>query len=256
MCIRDRYVVALGEETDATDAYREAAILQLDMLTNGYNLSYETIFNTLQKHLEDVENTNSGTSELYDSMSQTVDLFSQNVAGTLNSLGGNFDTLVQKVQKAAEQIEKTCRSAIENIKKMNQEANNAGSGTKHALGTRSVVKPGRSLVDEEGPELIVRQSNSNGRYTYLERGDQVLPASYSKNLWDMGSNPSEWFEKQYSKFSRLDTKAVYAGGTTIYSPAFSGDIVITNPVGNSDDLARGLKQNLPTSFMQALGVRG
>lgn len=251
-----QYVIALGEETDATDAYREAAILQLDMLTNGYNLSYDTIFNTLQKHLEDVENTNSGTSELYDSMSQTVDLFSQNVTGTLNSLGGNFDTLVQKVQKAAEQIEKTCRSAIENIKKMNQEANNAGSGRKHALGTRSVVKPGRSLVDEEGPELIVRQSKSNGRYTYLERGDQVLPASYSKNLWDMGSNPSEWFEKQYSKFSRLDTKAVYAGGTTIYSPAFSGDIVITNPVGNSDDLARGLKQNLPTSFMQALGVRG
>lgn len=250
-----QYVIALGEETDATDAYREAAILQLDMLTNGYNLSYETIFNTLQKHLEDVENTNSGTSELYDSMSQTVDLFSQNVTGTLNSLGGNFDTLVQKVQKAAEQIEKTCRSAIENIKKMNQEANNAGSGTKHALGTRSVVKPGRSLVDEEGPELIVRQSKSNGRYTYLERGDQVLPASYSKNLWDMGSNPSEWFEKQYSKFSRLDTKAVYAGGTTVYSPAFSGDIVITNPVGNSDDLARELKQNLPTSFMQALGVR-
>lgn len=251
-----QYVIALGEETDATDAYREAAILQLGMLTDGYNLSYDTIFNTLQKHLEDVENTNSGTSELYDSMSQTVDLFSQNVTGTLNSLGGNFDTLVQKVQKAAEQIEKTCRSAIENIKKMNQEANNAGSGTKHhALGTRSVVKPGRSLVDEEGPELIVRQSKSNGRYTYLERGDQVLPASYSKNLWDMGSNPSEWFEKQYSKFSRLDTKAVYAGGTTIYSPAFSGDIVITNPVGNSDDLARGLKQNLPTSFMQALGVR-
>lgn len=252
-----QYVIALGEETDATDAYREAAILQLDMLTNGYNLSYETIFNTLQKHLEDVENTNSGTSELYDSMSQTVDLFSQNVAGTLDSLGGNFDTLVQKVQKAAEEIEKTCRSAIENIKKMNQEANNAGSGTKpkHALGTRSVAKSGRSLVDEEGPELIIRQSQSNGRYTYLERGDQVLPASYSKNLWDMGSNPSEWFEKQYSKFSRLDTKAVYAGGTTIYSPAFSGDIVITNPVGNSDDLARGLKQNLPTSFMQAIGVR-
>lgn len=250
-----QYVIALGEETDATDAYREAAILQLDTLTNGYNLSYETIFNTLQKHLEDVENTNSGTSELYDSMSQTVDLFSQNVAGTLGSLGGNFDTLVQKVQKAAEEIEKTCRSAIENIKKMNQEANNAGSGKKHALGTRGVAKSGRALVDEEGPELIVRQSKSNGRYTYLERGDQVLPASYSKNLWDMGSNPSEWFEKQYSKFARLDTKAVYAGGTTVYSPAFTGDIVITNPVGNSDDLARGLMQNLPTSFIQKVGSR-
>lgn len=252
-----QYVIALGEETDATDAYREAAILQLDTLTNGYNLSYETIFDTLQKHLQDVEDTNSGTSELYDSMSQTVDLFSQNVAGTLDSLGGNFDTLVQKVQKAAEEIEKTCRSAIENIKKMNQEANNAGSGTKpkHALGTRSVAKSGRSLVDEEGPELIIRQSQSNGRYTYLERGDQVLPASYSKNLWDMGSNPSEWFEKQYSKFARLDTKAVYAGGTTVYSPAFTGDIVITNPVGNSDDLARGLMQNLPTSFIQKVGSR-
>lgn len=251
-----QYVIALGEETDATDEYREAALQKLQELTDGYNINYESIFEALQKHLEDVENTNSGTSELYDSMSQTVDLFSQNVAGTLDSLGGNFDTLVQKVQKAAEEIEKTCKSAIENIKKMNQEANNAGSGTKHALGTRSVAKSGRALVDEEGPELIVRQSKSNGRYTYLERGDQVLPASYSKNLWDMGSNPSEWFEKQYSKFARLDTKAVYAGGTTVYSPAFTGDIVITNPVGNSDDLARGLKQNLPTSFMQALGVRG
>ena len=44
---------------------------------------------------------------------------------------------------------------------------------------------------------------------------------------------------------------VYASGLSV-----KPDIVITNPVGNSDDLARGLKQNLPTSFMQALGVRG
>lgn len=253
-----QYVIALGEETNATDEYRTASLNNLQMLVDGYNIDYENIFSTLQKHLQDVQDTNTGTAGVYDSMSQTVDLFAQNVTGSLDGMGEGFDTLVQKIQKAAKEIENTCKKATENIKKMNLEAKNAASGEgSNAIGSRNIRKSGYYHVDESGPEIVVHDGKpSSGRYTYLERGDQVLPASYSKNLWDMGSNPSEWFERQYSKFNRMDnTKVAYAGNSTVYSPSFTGDIVISNPVANSDDLARGLTQNLPASFMQAIGVR-
>ena len=32
-----------------------------------------------------------------------------------------------------------------------------------------------------------------------------------------------------------------------------GDIIVQKPVGNADDLAQSLMQNLPTSFIQELG---
>lgn len=253
-----QYVIALGEEANATDEYRTTSLNNLQMLVDGYNIDYENIFNTLQKHLQDVQDTNTGTAGVYDSMSQTVDLFAQNVTGSLDGMGEGFDTLVQKIQKTAEEIEKTCKKATENIKKMNLEAKNAASGEgSNAIGSRNISKSGYYHLDESGPEIVVHDGKPlSGRYTYLERGDQVLPASYSKNLWDMGSNPSEWFERQYSKFNRMDnSKVAYAGNSTVYSPSFTGDIVISNPVANSDDLARGLTQNLPASFMQAIGVR-
>ena len=251
------YIETLGAETDATDEYRQSAVNYLQILTEEYGADYEKIFEKLEDYIDRLQDTDSMSAEEYESMSASVETFSTSVSDTLGGIGTEFDTLVEKVQTAAQKIEETCKSAVENLSKLKIEASKTKGEGSNAIGSRGIRKSGYYHVDESGPEIVVHDGKvGSGRYTYLERGDAVLPASFSKNLWDMGANPGEWFERQYSKFNRMDnSKAVYAGGTTVYSPSFTGDIVITNPVANSDDLARSLKQNLPASFMQAVGVR-
>ena len=261
-----QYVEAIANETDVTVGYRQQQMDVLSQLADSYGINYGMVADTLNEYVSNLDTTVTTNEEQFGAIQDTIGIFAdtantdmQNagtsmtqfqstLTGAFETCGGSVDSLISKLNKLAE-------TAAQAIQKVADAKRQAGQGSS-AIGSRSIQKTGYYHVDESGQEIVVHDGKpSSGRYTYLERGDQVLPASYSKNLWDMGSNPSEWFEKQYSKFSRLDTKAVYAGGTTIYSPAFSGDIVITNPVGNSDDMARELKQNLPTSFMQALGVR-
>lgn len=253
------YIETLGNETEATDEYRASAIGYLQELDTQYGASYDEILEKLQKHVEDLKDTDTGTAEVYDSMGKTVQEFSKQVSDYISGPAGltnDFEKLQEQVQKTADAIVETCDKAVQSLKTMKESGKGSGAGSS-AIGSRSIQRAGYYHIDESGPEIVVHDGKpGSGRYTYMERGGEILPASFSKNLWDIGSNPGEWFERQYSKFNRMDnSKATYAGSSTVYSPTFTGDIVISNPIANSDDLARGLKQNLPTSFMQAVGVR-
>ena len=265
-----QYVEAIANETNVTVEYRQKQMDVLSELADNYDINYGMIADTLNEYLSNLDTTTTTNEQQFNTIKQTISLFAQNaktdmanagtsmttfqstMTGALETCGGSVDTLIGKLGDLAQ----AAADAIQAVANAKQAAANATSGTEgHALGSQYIRRTGLAKVDEEGPEIVVRHGGSNGRYTYLERGDSVIPASYSKNLWDMGANPAEWFERQYNKFNRMDTsKAVYTGGDTSYSISV-GDIVISNPIANSDDLARGLKQNLPASFMQAVGVR-
>lgn len=65
---------------------------------------------------------------------------------------------------------------------------------KYAKGTRGVKKGQIANVDEKGEELIVRNPDQ-GRMTYLEKGDGVIPAKETDNLMVIGANPEGWLAK-------------------------------------------------------------
>lgn len=65
---------------------------------------------------------------------------------------------------------------------------------KYANGTRGVKKGQIANVDEKGEELIVRNPDQ-GRMTYLEKGDGVIPAKETDNLMAIGANPEGWLAK-------------------------------------------------------------
>lgn len=62
---------------------------------------------------------------------------------------------------------------------------------KYAKGTRGVKKSQIANVDEKGEELIVRNPDQ-GRMTYLEKGDGVIPAKETDNLMAIGADPEGW----------------------------------------------------------------
>lgn len=122
--------------------------------------------------------------------------------------------------------------------------------TGHASGIKSSSKSHLANVDELGPELLVRKPQS-GRYTYLETGDGVVPADITSKLFEMGGNPNKWFSEQMAKYGSqaITTKST---GNTSFS---TGNIVINNPVGNSEDLASEIKKNFSTRMAQEWNKR-
>lgn len=121
---------------------------------------------------------------------------------------------------------------------------------KHASGLKSASKSHFANVDEQGPEMLVRQPQS-GRYTYLETGDGVVPADITSRLFEMGGNPNKWFSDQMSKYGSQSIAAKSSG-----SMSFStGDIIIQNPVGNVNDLATQIEREMPNKMAQAWNKR-
>lgn len=125
-----------------------------------------------------------------------------------------------------------------------------GSLFGHANGLKSAKFPHMANVDEQGPEMLVRQPQS-GRYTYLETGDGVVPTDITSRLFEMGGNPDAWFQKQMAKYG--SQPIVQGGGGDVTTSI--GDIIIMNPVGSSDALANEIKQKLPTKVAQMQSKR-
>lgn len=69
---------------------------------------------------------------------------------------------------------------------------------KYAKGTRGVKKGQIANVDEKGEELIVRNPDQ-GRMTYLEKGDGVIPAKETDNLMAIGEDPEGWLARGIAK---------------------------------------------------------
>ena len=122
--------------------------------------------------------------------------------------------------------------------------------TGHASGVKTASKDHLANVDELGPELLVRKPQS-GRYTYLETGDGVVPADITSKLFEMGGNPNKWISEQMAKYGSqaITTKST---GNTSFS---TGNIVINNPVGNSEDLASEIKKNFSIRMAQEWNKR-
>ena len=121
---------------------------------------------------------------------------------------------------------------------------------KHATGLKSARSFHFANVDEQGPEMLVRQPQS-GRYTYLETGDGVVPADITSRLFEMGGNPDAWFANQLSKYGTSQVTSRSSG-----SMSFStGNIIINNPVGDSNDLASEIKKNFSNKMAQEWNKR-
>lgn len=63
--------------------------------------------------------------------------------------------------------------------------------TAYAKGTKSAPYSSLANVDELGEELLIRNP-AQGRHTYIEKGDGVVPADLTSRLISMASNPAKF----------------------------------------------------------------
>lgn len=171
-----------------------------------------------------------------------------NPVGTFTDTVTKYDTEDTSKNNVLQNIVHTVThpisSLVDNVKSLWENI------TGHASGVKTASKDHLANVDELGPELLVRKPQS-GRYTYLETGDGVVPADITSKLFEMGGNPNKWFSEQMDKYGSqaITTKST---GNTSFS---IGNIVINNPVGNSEDLASEIKKNFSIRMAQEWNKR-
>lgn len=159
-----------------------------------------------------------------------------------SSVSSAYNTVKEKVSNSS------VGKAVSNV--ANKVKESVGSLFKRkAVGARKINESNIYNVDEQGPELMVRQPQA-GRYTYLETGDGVVPADITSRLFEMGGNPDAWFQNQLSKYSSPVTSM---GGSNM--SVSMGNIVIQNPIGSADDLSNEIIRELPNKLSQKLNMR-
>ena len=120
--------------------------------------------------------------------------------------------------------------------------------SKNASGTLSSTA-GLSFVDELGEELIIRPP-SQGRLTYLEKGAGVIPADITKNLWKIGQNPNDFFQKEFDKqVARYGGFGYDTSGSPI--SIVIGDIKL-NGVQDVNSLSKAIVTKLPNQIIRDL----
>ena len=65
---------------------------------------------------------------------------------------------------------------------------------KYAVGLKNAPKAENAWVNELGNESIVKPSE-NAIVTHIAKGDSVLTADATRNIWDMASDPSDFISK-------------------------------------------------------------
>ena len=222
--------------------------------------STSEVFSAIASAIDDVNKKASDSEEVAKNTGHAWYEWVLNPVGTLLDTITKYNTEDKSknnfLQNAVHTVTHPISSAIEAggkaIKYVGNAAKNFLGGLfgKHASGLKSASKSHFANVDELGPELLVRKPQS-GRYTYLETGDGVVPADITSKLFEMGGNPNKWFSEQMAKYGSqaITTKST---GNTSFS---TGNIVINNPVGNSEDLASEIKKNFSTRMAQEWNKR-
>lgn len=267
--LTQQYIETILNETDATQADRDTQIRMITELMNQYGISYKSIAGYLSDYVNNVGTATISADGSYRTMADTIMGFCRSAQDQIHGTTSYIDELIAKcgalvkacneAQQAQRELE--ARQAYNaNARANGQNYTNrvAASGVQvkggFASGSNRVGGPGIYSVDEHGNELIQRtRTLGNGRYVQLEYGDAVYPAKATKNLFDIGANPIGWMKDNISKIVG-DFGAIKAvnGHQSPINLTF-GDIIVQKPVGNADDLAQSLMQNLPTSFIQELG---
>lgn len=256
----DEAKIAIDNAALATDEAKESQLLYLDSLIQSLQPKIDDKTATDEQAASEqnaTEKTKELTSAAKEANEQATPAFqSVGAAGKQagDDIANSFNNAASSVRSARESIEEECAKIAKAIENANKTTANTGSGSAgaHATGSRYIQKTGIHQVDEEGPEAIVRKPQA-GRYIYLERGDMVAPAYASKNLWDVATNPDNFIDRHLGGLGKYVYPSV--SNKTEQNSVSIGDVIIQQPVGDVNSLARAIQRDFPNVAMKELNKR-
>lgn len=122
---------------------------------------------------------------------------------------------------------------------------------KYAVGLKNAPKAENAWVNELGNESIVKPSE-NAIVTHIAKGDSVLTADATRNIWDMASDPSDFISKNlFSNGVRSDVEPrVYVDNRKIGEVEFN----LPNVLNYEDFMRRMQRDNKFEGMIQDMTI--
>lgn len=122
---------------------------------------------------------------------------------------------------------------------------------KYAVGLKNAPKAENAWVNELGSESIVKPSE-NAIITHIAKGDSVLTADATRNIWDMASDPSDFISKNlFSNGVRSDVEPrVYVDNRKIGEVEFN----LPNVLNYEDFMRRMQRDNKFEGMIQDMTI--
>ena len=181
------------------------------------------------------------------SMTTAADDTNRQVTGFFGSIGSAAVSMAQGiinwVGQAVDKIRELAgaKSTVEN-----QEY----SGTRYfASGTPRVDGSYNAVVDDKGPEIVVRPST--GRFTTLEIGDGVVPNHLTNTLFSAAINPAAYMQNALRE--QANKMPMASAGTQVVQIDVGG--IHMEGVQDVDGFARALDANIGTVMTQMVNKR-
>lgn len=123
---------------------------------------------------------------------------------------------------------------------------------KYAVGLKNAPKAENAWVNELGSESIVKPSE-NAIVTHIAKGDSVLTADATRNIWDMASDPSDFIGKNLMNNKILSGIEPYVNVDN--SRIEKVEFILPNVQNYEDIMNRARKDMKFEGMIQAMTVR-
>lgn len=123
---------------------------------------------------------------------------------------------------------------------------------KYAVGLKNAPKAENAWVNELGSESIVKPSE-NAIVTHIAKGDSVLTADATRNIWDMASDPSDFISKNLFSNGILSGIEPYVNVDN--SKIEKVEFILPNVQNYEDIMNRAKKDRKFEGMIQAMTVR-
>ena len=123
---------------------------------------------------------------------------------------------------------------------------------KYAVGLKNAPKAENAWVNELGSESIVKPSE-NAIVTHIAKGDSVLTADATRNIWDMASDPSDFISKNLFSNGILSGIEPYVNVDN--SKIEKVEFILPNVQNYEDIMNRAKKDWKFEGMIQAMTVR-
>lgn len=123
---------------------------------------------------------------------------------------------------------------------------------KYAVGLKNAAKAENAWVNELGSESIVKPSE-NAIVTHIAKGDSVLTADATRNIWDMASDPSDFIGKNLMNNKILSGIEPYVNVDN--SRIEKVEFILPNVQNYEDIMNRARKDMKFEGMIQAMTVR-
>ena len=245
-----QYVETLGSETEATDEARQTATDSLTELTEKYGVSYDDIFSKLDEYIQKLSDTGTASNEELTSLAAVIQMFSDSATVAVSAVGAGFDDAGAKSSAMADSIVASCNRAIAAINALKAAQNSVSGSVGHASGILNSPTSHFAYTDEQGPEIKIRPMSGN--YSFIERGDTVIPHAPSENLWKFGLNPDAFIAQhiQQRTMPKIEISQQNDKGISM------GDVKIEMyGVNDVESFGSVLAQKAPTIIAQTFAKR-